>query len=1022
MKLIKQTNLAFQEGRSDKVYEVDLCEVGPDQFVVNFRYGRRGSPLRDGSKTQAPVTREKAESIFDKLVKSKTDKGYKHASEATEEAEETATTTPEPTPEPAESGATELDARGRSILARLQEGDSAPRGAWPVDRAIWRAGELALRAAEPLLIDLLNGPTSEPQLRRYAVVWALGRCGSAAALAPVKAIYEDQGNRLATRRIAGEALRQLHTAAERERFVDGIAATLPQPLSRLAREGPAEDFDAALRSALEAPKPALDVIYTAYLIDNEHTRPSILRICSEMPFAMGPYQQLRHVYKAAEYRRDGRVFGILAYRFEKERAKSWYDWATYQPEDRFFGDSTKQYFRRRTWRTLRRLGEIRDSDFCRLAVGVLLPFKDEDAQPPRSVRREGTMRHWGAFARYWALNQLLYRGSSRYFSDPRGKYFRAGTADPAEPKEREEAFPGLWDAAPTGLLHLLDESACEIVHRFAVKALRHNTDFTKQLEVPPVVMMLGRDYEVTAEFGFELAQRLYDSRNPDGELLGALADCVHEPARAQAHRWISTERKLSTENSELLARLALSRFEDTRVFVRNLLKASTLTEEVGRALIGRLIAALQAMREGDEEQAADIGQLLARHLEEHLAKLSPDVVRDLLRNPLAAVQELAGDIALIQVQHGGPVLSDVLFALLSAEHAGTRAAGVRLLEQLDDADLSQRSELLYNLATHKSEELRASVRPLIGRVAASSPEFARTIADLCMGGLRFKAEEGVHSSLLAILREELAAPLADVGKDDVLKLLRAKYSQAHELGGLLLERNIEPTQLSVHEIVRLASHDVLAVRRAAWSMSERSLDRLERAMTTATRLLDAKWEDSRTFAFDFFRKSFGPELLTPQVLVAICDSVRPDVQAFGRELITKYFRDEHGQQYLLQLSEHPSEALQLFATNYLSRYASGDPSRLRELEPYFVSVLSRVNKARIAKQRCLDFLEQQGLANREAAAVVAKILTRQSVTIAVQNRATMIVSMLRLKAAHPDLELPIEAVEIEYREEANHAV
>ena len=35
MKLVRQVTLEFREGTSDKVYEVDLCEVGPDQFVVN---------------------------------------------------------------------------------------------------------------------------------------------------------------------------------------------------------------------------------------------------------------------------------------------------------------------------------------------------------------------------------------------------------------------------------------------------------------------------------------------------------------------------------------------------------------------------------------------------------------------------------------------------------------------------------------------------------------------------------------------------------------------------------------------------------------------------------------------------------------------------------------------------------------------------------------------------------------------------------------------------------------------------
>ena len=76
MKLVKQTRLVFTSGRSDKVYEVDLCEVGANRFVVNFRYGKRGATLKDGSKTVAPVSRDEAERTFDKLVRSKLDAGY----------------------------------------------------------------------------------------------------------------------------------------------------------------------------------------------------------------------------------------------------------------------------------------------------------------------------------------------------------------------------------------------------------------------------------------------------------------------------------------------------------------------------------------------------------------------------------------------------------------------------------------------------------------------------------------------------------------------------------------------------------------------------------------------------------------------------------------------------------------------------------------------------------------------------------------------------------------------------------
>jgi bifunctional non-homologous end joining protein LigD len=69
-------SLTFQEGSSDKVYNAELNNL-PDGWVVNFAYGRRGNALTTGTKTKDPVTYEVAKKAYDKLVKSKTAKGYK---------------------------------------------------------------------------------------------------------------------------------------------------------------------------------------------------------------------------------------------------------------------------------------------------------------------------------------------------------------------------------------------------------------------------------------------------------------------------------------------------------------------------------------------------------------------------------------------------------------------------------------------------------------------------------------------------------------------------------------------------------------------------------------------------------------------------------------------------------------------------------------------------------------------------------------------------------------------------------
>jgi hypothetical protein len=76
VRVIEQARLAFREGSSDKVYEVDLVEVAAGQYVVNFRYGRRGAALRDGTKTPTPLPMAKAKAAYDKYQKAKKYKGH----------------------------------------------------------------------------------------------------------------------------------------------------------------------------------------------------------------------------------------------------------------------------------------------------------------------------------------------------------------------------------------------------------------------------------------------------------------------------------------------------------------------------------------------------------------------------------------------------------------------------------------------------------------------------------------------------------------------------------------------------------------------------------------------------------------------------------------------------------------------------------------------------------------------------------------------------------------------------------
>ncbi len=79
---MQTTTLYCQTAGSDKVYQASIAprEAG---FVVEFAYGRRGTTLQTGFKNNVPVSLEKANAIFDRLIRSKLAKGYTPGADAT---------------------------------------------------------------------------------------------------------------------------------------------------------------------------------------------------------------------------------------------------------------------------------------------------------------------------------------------------------------------------------------------------------------------------------------------------------------------------------------------------------------------------------------------------------------------------------------------------------------------------------------------------------------------------------------------------------------------------------------------------------------------------------------------------------------------------------------------------------------------------------------------------------------------------------------------------------------------------
>ncbi len=1059
MHLVRQTRLHFREANSDKVYEVDLCELN-GAYLVNFRYGRRGASLTEGSKTANPVALAEAEKIFAKLVSEKTRKGYEVL--AAGETEIAA--------KPKAPIVFDDEARRNYIVERLREAVTNPKKKhkWQLDRVIWRAGELKIREAAAPLIMLVGTGTA---LRDYCAAWALGFCAEAHdqyAIQVLRNLVSSSGEAVA--RIAHEAILKLANQPTRGALQLEAIKQLPESLQTLATNGASADFETAVRQHIEKrTRGSHQILTQIYQVDNEIVRAALLKLLNEIPLQRNYFKPLRHIFKIAEYRRDGEVFGIIARRFEVSKAayttssyyKEFYFWnqetrknervkksvELASDESRYaFSNLTREYFVRRTWRTLRRMAEINDADFVKMAVGALLPFTDQDAREPREAvfydyydangnynwqNPKITKVYYDRFADYSLFNHLLYENSLRYEfkSGAHAVRCRADYKPGDETSNvREEAFPKLWEAQPVGLLHLLAESRCLPVHEFAVKALRDCPEFTKKLDAEAVLMLLGSAYETTAKFGFELARTLYDSRNPNVALIIAVAICQNAEARRAARDWIAANRELFARNGDVLIRLLTAEFADVREFAARLLQTTNYAEAESQILIGRLLSELMNFGEDARAQAKDLSDAVFKSFGKQLAKLNLDVVRDLLAHRLAEVQEFGGNILLVHEIAAADLPGDIINRLMQSEFEIIRGIGIKLFGQLPEANLRERGDLIVALLAHELADVHFSTRPIIKRLSGQSADFAKSIIAQIIGALlEPEKHENVHSRLLETLRE-LPDFANYVELETARLLIKAESAPAQELGGLIVAARARDwrERISTEEIIELTNHEIAAVRTAsqeiAWAAHNRF--RLETNQFAASeinllvRALDAKWMDSQEFWFDFFRNNLTQEELTPAILIAICDSVKEPVNKFGRDLLQTYFKSADAIEYMLKLSEHPSPNMQLFVTNYLENYASNSAERIRELQPYFVRVLSLVNRARTAKNRVLMFLEREALKDQAAAQTVAEILARQSATIAIKDKAQTIETMLKIRRKFPEIALPITVKEVEVRAHA----
>jgi predicted DNA-binding WGR domain protein len=995
MKVIRKARLRFTQGNSDKVYYADLCESpvsGAERFVVNFRYGRFGASLRESTKTPQPVSLDKAEQIFNSLVVSKVNKGY-------QEAEGNTVLTPVIEPA-AVDNTTDLK---QTILTYLDN----PPGHWPLSRIIWRAGELEVTEAADKIATM--SAVSDRHIA-YSVAWALGRCGDVTHLPAIVTLQKSQDD--AVKRIADEVYLHLAGESQKQAAVETLKNALSQELRRSIEADDATVLsERVLAALLSSDKKNITLLETLYSLALFYPccHSVVLNVLRVGHFSNRNYfKAYRHIYKLSEFRLDGPVFGQLSLLIETTEAGYWRE-----P----FQTSTKNYLRRRSWRSLRKLGEAGNSAYVDMASGLLLAVTDEHGQEPKTVERTQwnwntreteiiSVAHYDRFPGFLAFNSILYQRSEQHqLSVSRNAWQRV--SDSAD-SSRAEAFPALWDEQPKAPLQLLLKSQCSLVHAFAVKALAANPEYCRQLEAKTIGLLLALNYEQTTAFALALAVDLYDAENADTALISACLSSPYEPARHQAVQWLADQPDILKSDLALFAQALCSECSVVHEKAIEWMSKVTLSPGDKTNLLQQIIDAVaKSGSKTSEQYIGDVSSVLVTYFIDELKRIKFATIDVLLKNTNTHVQLFASQLLL----HSDIRMQDIPDAVLQqfneSEHEALQGAAVSLLIKCNDDELLGRQALLQSYCVSETAAIRTAVRPIIHRLAEHNSDFADTLfSELVPLFFRKEVYEGVHADMVTLISTCLEKPFINIDKNLRWRLINAQSKAAQRFGALSL-RNAEFTDYSIKQWAVLANHCALSVRQWAMAAFADNIALIQAQAVDALRILNSEWDDCRQFGIRFFTEQFTAEHWNATTIVGVCDNTFDDVQRFGRELMTQFFDKGDGVEYLTKLSQHPSRNVQLFATHYLETYAGGNVERLLELNTYFLTVLSAVNQARVAKDRVAHFLLNEALKSKAAATLVAEIFDRQSVTNSIIDKATYIEGMLAIQQCYPDVALPI---------------
>lgn len=1028
MKLIDQKIIYFKKGNSDKVYEVDLCQINDSEYVVNFRYGRRGGNLKDGTKTVLPVDEAKAKKVFDDLVQSKVKKGYRESLEDfSSEFEDS-----EKELDKKESASVPINGltpKESAIIKRVQEGFSSS-SQWTLERAVWKAGELQIKACSDIVVKYLG----KSGMLDYSILWSLGRIGNQSVIPKIKEIiskptsYSDFDNK-AIRRIAFSSGITLSTGEDKEFFKSELLGSLSHKYASRLDDTTGKKLSNLLHSQSDdLSKDELLDIEKLYLLDPPGFRKWFMDYLRRVPMKPGYFHFVKHLYKLSEQLLDPEVFGITSMRFENTNhyysspAWIWNDsFHVYTPELGYrkvhvdekkkedppvsYSSNTRYYLKKRVWRHLKNLGERKSRHYVRLAARILAEIDEKDAKTPDYncfydwQNGYKMTKVWkDKFCHFLAANWILYGKSTRYkLSGSKTSFVCDNGWEPGGevPNIREELHQELWDKDAQLVLDLIIESKAEIVHQFCVKILKNHTRLLESISSEQLLMLLNSPYECTAELALQGAVLALE-KSGDVKIFKALVDSSHERHAQAGLAYLQSHSQLN-ESPEFIAVALACQNDGIRDQLCSTIKAWTVSNEVYSKALKNLIDWVK-QSEDENFRSAIAGQIKTIFSEVDLGTPLEEIDK-LLEFPYIEVQEIGAALLVGRGLDASELPDSLIENMINSESLSIRDSALKLMFQFTDKQLTQRSTLIHSLLTHAHEDLRENAKPVFVRLCNADEIAGQKLSDELLGLLiRGRIKKDILNELSNFILKSLLKYLQEIPKERIKKLITVSVPSANKVGGELLG-SLNSEDFSNFELSQMLTSPTATIREHTRRILSENQERFRNEPISFVPALDTEWDDSREYVFNLFQEQ--SDCLDCETLIAVCDSTDNMVQKFGRELLMRNFEKEDGLNYIIKLSEHPSQNIQIFVSSFLESEITGKPEEAKKLLPFIKSCLIKVNKGRVIKHRLLSFLDKETVNNEEMAKVFYPLLYELSGANSVELKAAAIKSVALISKIWP---------------------